>query len=201
MGLSLMKVNRSLGIRRILMQVIRQGLTLIDYGQYLILITHNFSTTQLMKTTVLGLGNTLLKDEGIGVHVLHALREREGDDSLELIDGGTLSFTLSPYIEDAERLIVIDAAELKRPAGSVACLEADEMDDFVLGNRKRSVHEVSLMDLLAIARLNGCLPDHRALIAVQPHSVDWGEAPTPRVAEAIPRACAAIDQLIQRWQS
>lgn len=174
---------------------------MIDYGQYLLSTTHNFSTTIAMKITVLGLGNTLLKDEGIGVHVLHALRERDGDDSLELIDGGTLSFTLSPYIEDAERLIVIDAAELKQPAGSVACLEAEQMDDFVLGNRKRSVHEVSLMDLLAIARLNGRLPDYRALIAVQPHSVDWGEAPTPRVADAIPRACEEINQLIQRWQA
>ena len=106
------------------------------------------------KTLILGIGNTLLRDEGAGIHAIRMLAERvAGRDDIELMDGGTLSFTLAGAIGDAAQLIVIDAAQLDGEPGSTRVFEGEQMDAFVGSNRKHSVHEVSLIDLMAIARL------------------------------------------------
>lgn len=153
-----------------------------------------------MKTLVLGIGNTLLTDEGIGIHVLRALEpELANRSDVILLDGGTLSFTLAGPIEEADALIVVDAANIKSRPGTWALLEGEEMDAFLVGNRKASVHEVGLTDLRAIAILAGHWPERRAMLAIQPQTIDWGETPTPAVAAAIPPACAAIHELIREW--
>ena len=150
---------------------------------------------------VLGLGNTLLSDEGVGVHVIRQLQQAAGLDSdVTCMDGGTLSFTLAEAIESTDRLIVVDATELKAPPGTLQVFEDAGMDEFIGGNRKRSVHEVSLLDLLAIARLTDSLPRRRALVAIQPDCVDWGDAPTSAVQAAIAPACETIHSLIERWR-
>ena len=154
-----------------------------------------------MKTLVLGIGNTLLTDEGIGIHVLQALEpELANWPDVTLLDGGTLSFTLAGPIEEADALIVVDAANIKTKPGEWTLLQGVEMDAFLMSNRKSTVHEVGLTDLRAIAILAGHWPEKRALLAIQPDVVDWGEAPTPAVAAAIPPACAAIQTLIREWQ-
>lgn len=153
-----------------------------------------------METLVLGIGNTLLSDEGAGIHVLNALQALHPEpDGVTYLDGGTLSFTLAGAVEDADRLIVIDAAELRQPPGSIACLENEAMDEF-LGTAKRSVHEVGLLDLLTIARLTDRLPARRALVAIQPEVFDWGDAPSEAVARAIPAAVSHVVRLMQQWE-
>lgn len=154
------------------------------------------------KTLVLGIGNTLLQDEGAGIHVIRMLaRQAAGRDDIELMDGGTLSFTLAGAIEDADQLIVIDAAQLGDAPGATRVFEGEHMDTFVGSNRKRSVHEVSLVDLLMIARLADHLPERRALIGIQPQHIDWGEHPSPAVAAALPQACSQALQLIEAWRT
>ncbi len=154
-----------------------------------------------MKTLVLGIGNTLLTDEGVGIHVLQALEKHLAHlPGVTLLDGGTLSFTLAGPIEDADALIVVDAANIKSEPGQWALMEGEEMDAFLMGNRKSSVHEVGLTDLRAIALLAGHWPERRAMIAIQPDVVDWGEYPTPAVAAAIPPACDAVRKLVRDWQ-
>jgi hydrogenase maturation protease len=154
-----------------------------------------------MKTLVLGIGNTLLTDEGIGVHVLQALEpELANWPDVTLLDGGTLSFTLAGPIEDADALIVVDAANIKSRPGEWTLLRGQEMDAFLMSNRKASVHEVGLTDLRAIALLAGHWPERRAMLAIQPDVIDWGEQPTPAVAAAISPACAAIVEQIRAWQ-
>jgi hydrogenase maturation protease len=150
---------------------------------------------------VLGIGNVLLGDEGAGVHAMRRLEERCRFPRVRFADGGTLSFTLAGLIESNPALIVFDAAEMKAPPGSVAVFEGERMDDFVGGERKRSVHEVGLLDLMAIAALVGRLPGRRALIGIQPMSIDWSDSPSPMVAQAIPEACERARELIERWQS
>ena len=151
------------------------------------------------KTLILGIGNTLLSDEGIGIHVLQALQKKHPlIENVEYLDGGTLSFSLASWIETASRLIVIDAAEFHQPPGTIRRLHNQEMDRF-LGLPRRSVHEVSLLDLLDIARLTECLPEPRVLIGIQPEIVDWGETPSPAVAKAIPQAVNEIEQQLQQW--
>jgi len=155
-----------------------------------------------MHTLVLGIGNTLLSDEGAGVHVIHHLREHHGQlPGIEYIDGGTLSFTLAGLIEQAQNLIVIDAAQLQAEPGSICTFVGSEMDTFLQHNRKRSVHEVGLMDLLGIATLAEHLPPRRALVGIQPEILDWGEEPSSRVRTAIPLASAKVVSLIEEWQT
>jgi hydrogenase maturation protease len=154
-----------------------------------------------MRTLVLGIGNTLLTDEGVGVHVLQALEpELAHLSDVTLLDGGTLSFSLAGPIEEAEALIVVDAANIQSEPGAWRLLEGEEMDTFLMGNRKASVHEVGLTDLRAIAILAGHWPEKRAMLAIQPAVIDWGEQPTPAVAAAISPACTAIHELIREWR-
>jgi hydrogenase maturation protease len=153
-----------------------------------------------MKTVVLGIGNTLLSDEGIGVHVIQALHQRGVEDAVELVDGGTLSFTLAVTIEEADNLVVVDASELKSDPGVVKTFVGEDMDRFLSGKRS-SVHEVGLMDLLTIAQLADRLPANRALVGIQPAVVDWGDYPTDAVAAAIPAACEAVEGLIAGWHA
>lgn len=142
----------------------------------------------------------MLSDEGVGIHVLDALSKiglpREGVD---LIDGGTLSFTLAVPIEEADALIVVDAAQLKSPPGTLRLFRGEEMDRFLVGQKKSSVHEVGLTDLMTIAKLTERWPEKRALVAIQPEKLDWGDAPTPDVQLAIPEACRQIEALLEEW--
>ena len=154
-----------------------------------------------MSTLVLGIGNTLLKDEGIGVHATRFIHENHSPlPDTRCLDGGTLSFTLAGPIEDADNLIVIDAAQLNDDPGTVRTFVGEEMDKYLCGQTRRSVHEVSLIDLMSIARLAGCLPRNRALIGIQPKDLDWGEAPSEELQAAIPDVCKQALHLIQEWQ-
>jgi len=155
-----------------------------------------------MNTLVLGIGNTLLTDEGVGIHVLQALRQGAPlPTGVELLDGGTLSFTLAGPIQEADALIVVDAANIQAAPGQWKLLVGEAMDTFLLGNRKSTVHEVGLTDLRAIALLAGHWPNKRALLAIQPQVMDWGERPTPVVAAAIPEVAAAIRELLVGWHT
>lgn len=153
----------------------------------------------ICNTLILGIGNTLLSDEGAGVHALNLFQSYHPDHpNLTYIDGGTLSFTLAAYIEDCDRLIVFDAAELHAPAGTVRTMSGLDMDTF-LGAARRSPHEVGLLDLFDIARLTESLPDERALIGIQPDSIEWGMSPTPAVGQALPTAMKEAESLLVQW--
>ena len=152
-------------------------------------------------TLVLGLGNVLLTDEAVGPTVVERLAaESRGDPDLRFLDGGTLSFMLAVPIEACERLIVVDAAALGETPGSVRVFEDDAMDRRLSHNAK-SVHEVSLADLMDMARLTGRLPKRRALIGIEPAIIDWGDQLTPRVEAAVPRAMAEVRRLLRAWDT
>lgn len=151
-------------------------------------------------TLILGVGNTLLSDEGVGIHVINHLAEHHPDEpDATYLDGGTLSFTLAGPIADHDNLIVVDAARLEKPPGTVETLIDDAMDRYLTGNRE-SVHEVSLIDLLDIARLSETYPARRALIGIQPQFLDWGDQPTPEVLPAVLKAAEAALKLHRNWQ-
>jgi hydrogenase maturation protease len=150
-------------------------------------------------TVVLGVGNILLTDDGAGVHaVRHLSTLLCGRPDVEVVDGGTLSFTLAPTIAGTKRLIVIDAAQLDAPPGTVRVFFGDTFDKF-LGCAKLSVHEVSLVDLLDIARLTDGIPDQRVLITVQPERIAWGEALTPAVHAGVEHIVARVIELLDGW--
>lgn len=162
-------------------------------------------TIELMRVLVVGVGNTLLQDDGIGVHVAETLRaDRLADPAacaaqLDIIDGGTIGLSLLPDIEDAEAVIVVDASEIGERPGALRVFRDREIDLQISGKR-RSVHEVALADLFSAASMRGRCPARRALVAIQPASTELGLEPTTDVRAAIPRACAAIRALARQWR-
>lgn len=149
---------------------------------------------------VLGIGNILLQDEGIGIHVMQYLQQNFPElPDVTFLDGGTLSFSLAGDIAATDHLLVLDAVELQAAPGTLCCHENEQMDHF-LGTSKRSAHEVGLLDLMDISRLEGHLPKRRALIGLQYQTLDWGEEPTPAVKENIPLAARMAFTVLQRWQ-
>ena len=157
--------------------------------------------TKSMTTLVLGLGNTLLGDEGVGVHIILKMQQEYPELSgVTFLDGGTLSFVLAGYIEAADNLIIIDAAQLNSSPGVISVYQGESMDQFVSSNRNKSVHEVNITDILALAYLTGHLPERRALIGIQPQLIDWSDSLSESVAQAIPDVCKITLELLMRWE-
>lgn len=149
---------------------------------------------------VLGIGNILLQDEGIGIHLLRFMEKHFPNfPDVTYLDGGTLSFTLASEIESHDHLLVLDAVELHARPGTLCCYEDEAMDHF-LGTAKRSAHEVGLLDLMDIARLSGHLPKHRALIGIQYQKFAWGETLTRPVRNNLPLAGRLAANLLQKWE-
>ncbi len=153
------------------------------------------------RTLILGLGNVLLADEAVGALAVRRLEaEYPADDSLLCLDGGTLSFSLAVPIGDCQRLIVIDAAVMGDAPGTVRVFQDTDMDR-QLTRHATSVHEVSLADLLDMARLTDSLPTRRALIGVEPALVGWGDGLTPAVEAALPEVLERVRELLARWDA
>ncbi len=152
-----------------------------------------------METLVLGVGNTLLADEGAGVHAMQFLEDQYDLPDTDFLDGGTLSFTLAGAIAEATNLIIFDAAQLDGEPGFVRVFEGAEFQEYV-SSGCHSVHEVGFADLMDITRLLDCVPDNCALIGIQPEYVDWSDQPGEAVRDAIPKAAAQGAALIRKWQ-
>jgi hydrogenase maturation protease len=151
------------------------------------------------RALVLGFGNILLSDDGAGIRLIERLRSDLGPSVAEFVDGGTLSFSLLHYIEATDSMLVIDAADLDGAAGSIGLFEGAAMDGFLNNRRRRTVHEVGLIDLLDMARLQDCLPPRRALLCIQPARIDWSETLSAPVAQALSEAARLAQALLQRW--
>ena len=151
------------------------------------------------RTLVLGFGNVLLSDDGAGVQLVERLRSELGAAAAEFVDAGTLSFSLLPYLEATHSMLVIDAADLDGEPGAIGLFEGAAMDEFLITSRRRTVHEVGLIDLLDMARLLGCLPDQRALLCIQPGRIDWCETLSGPVAQVMPEASRRARVTLERW--
>jgi hydrogenase maturation protease len=119
---------------------------------------------------VFGIGNILLSDDGVGVHVLNRLKEEyDLPGYVELIDGGTKGLDLLPLLEDRDKVLIIDAANFKKEPGTIDAVEGDKIPAFL--STKLSVHQIGLPDLLFAAKLMGVLPSEMCLIGIQPESM------------------------------
>ncbi len=146
---------------------------------------------------VLGIGNSLYGDDGVGPQVIAALQRTALPSSVRCVDGGTCGLALAGWVEDCERLIVVDAAELHEAPGTIRILADAAMDTFLARAGRRSVHEVGLADLMAAVSLIGTAPKQRVLVAVQPERLDWGLECSAAVTAAIAKACQVVQRLIR----
>lgn len=119
---------------------------------------------------VIGLGNPLMGDDGLGLAALQRLRDYILPAEVELVDGGTWGMNLLPVIEDADELILIDAIDVGAPAGTFVRLEHERLPRYLA--TKISPHQVDLRDVLALAELRGTLPADTVALGLQPASVE-----------------------------
>ncbi len=148
---------------------------------------------------VIGLGNILLADDGIGVHAVRRLAQADPIEGLQLIDGGTLGFRLLQTVTASEAVLFIDAAELDEPAGAVRLLHEEDLALHILRRGRISAHEAGLVDLLTLARLDGWRPKYVAVLAVQPNRIDWGTELSMQLRDALPIVCRKALSTVQRW--
>jgi hydrogenase maturation protease len=120
---------------------------------------------------VIGLGNPLMGDDGLGLAVLDQLRSEYAlAPEVELVDGGTWGMNLLPVIEEAHELILIDAIDAGEPPGTLVRLEHERLPRYLA--TKLSPHEVDLHDVLALAELRGTLPLDTVALGLQPKSIE-----------------------------
>ncbi len=149
---------------------------------------------------VVGIGNSLLTDDGAGIHALERFAENNVDNDVICLDGGTVGLALLDRLSNLDGLIVLDAMKLGLRCGTVTVLEGDAMDAH-LRNQHGSVHEVGLSDLMDALRLRGDIPRQRALVGIEPEQMGWGTWPTPAVAASLPEAVHQARTLLRRWQT
>jgi len=143
------------------------------------------------KVIILGVGNLILKDEGVGVHVVKEVENRKLPSGVEVIDGGTATTDLLSVIYESERIIVVDALRSGGEPGTIyRCLPEDLMD---AEERPLSLHQVGLLDVLFMARQLGGHA-YVVIIGVEPKEISYGMELTPEVKAAVPKVIKAVFQ-------
>ena len=123
--------------------------------------------------TILGLGNILMTDEGVGVHTVNEFEKRyEVPDYVEIVDGGAAGLDLIPFIEGREKVLMVDAVNFDREPGFIDTLENEAIP--IRLTQKASMHHLGLMDVLCIVRMSGNIPKDMCIIGIQPKSLDLG---------------------------
>lgn len=153
-----------------------------------------------MKTRIslIGVGNILLQDEGVGVQAVEALRKRfDFPEDVRLLDGGTLGLDLLPFIEGMERILFMDAVDLQKEPGTIAIIEDEDLPSFL--EPKLSLHHVGLSDLLFASSLMGIRPSKVILVGIQPEKVDVGLDLSPRVTENFEKFLNTILEKLREW--
>jgi hydrogenase maturation protease len=133
---------------------------------------------------ILGVGNLLLSDEGVGVHIIDLLKKLELPVYIELIDGGTALIDLLHLLSDRVKVIVVDAVKLGSQPGSVYRFTPDEVSE--LKPNQISVHQIGILEALRMAELAGWSPGQTVIFGIEPAKMDWGLELSPEVTKTIP---------------
>jgi hydrogenase maturation protease len=139
---------------------------------------------------LLGLGNVLCTDDGAGIVALDALLADHELPDVVAVDGGTLGLALLPIVEQAKRVVIVDAIRGDGPPGTLVRIEGADVAPAVI--ERLSPHQIGVADLLGGAALLGRYPGHVVIVGVVPESIALGYRCTPAVAAAIPRLVAAV---------
>jgi hydrogenase maturation protease len=152
---------------------------------------------QSRKILVLGVGNILLRDEGIGVKVVQKLQtDFNFSLNVELMDGGTLGLRLLDPIAQADHVIVVDAVQNGQEAGTLYQLPAEELEKRV--TFKNSLHQLDLVETLAYAEVLGHRPS-AIIIGIEPADISpWGTELTPVVENRFDELCSMVLSEIER---
>ncbi|MCB2184775.1 MAG: HyaD/HybD family hydrogenase maturation endopeptidase [Deltaproteobacteria bacterium] len=144
-----------------------------------------------MSTLVMGIGNLLLGDEGVGVHAVQALAQAGAPPGVTYLDAGTAILDALPHLEAATRVVVVDAMQAGGPPGEVYVLP---LEDCQAKESLASLHGFDLPRVLALSRRRDTPPV--TVVGVEPASLDWSLDLSPAVARALPLVLNTVRQLL-----
>lgn len=150
-----------------------------------------------MSALVMGVGNVLLSDEGIGVRIVEELEHRyRFPEEVEILDGGTSGIELLRYFDGRDNLIIIDAVRAGHPPGTVMRIEGDEVP--ATFETRITPHQLGLSDLLATAKLTDQMPANLVLFGIEPKSLETGLGFSPEVEEAVGKVVVHVADELRR---
>jgi hydrogenase maturation protease len=137
----------------------------------------------------LGIGNILLRDEGVGIHVIKAMQAIELSDNIELFDGGTMGLDLLNVVADRHQVVVIDAIQRDHEPGTVFSFSPD---DFTPQGVDISLHDIGLLETLRMSKYLGCAPQQIVIFGIEPKEMGYGLDLSSVVAAAVPHVIQLV---------
>lgn len=156
--------------------------------------------TAPFRKIVMGLGNTLNKDEGLGVYALELLEKQLAGRApdVEFLDGGALGLNLLPWVEEATHLLVLDSmvSRFSLP-GQVMELPKDEIP--LYRNIKMSDHQITFQEVLGIAKFRELFPEYLHLVGAQPVDMSIGYGVSPEIEKIMPEILGRAERVLNEW--
>jgi hydrogenase maturation protease len=150
------------------------------------------------RTLILGVGNLLVCDDGVGLRVLERLAATyDLPDDVQTLDGGTLGLDLLYYLQGVDNLLLIDALEMDEEPGTLRRLEGDEVPAFL--SQRMSPHHIGVPDMLATAKLMDLFPKRIVLWGVQPGLLEMGLELSPPVAAQVDAVVEKVVAELSNW--
>jgi len=157
----------------------------------------NIAPAQSTKIVVLGIGNSIRMDDGLGIHALERLGKHPGlPAGLELVEGGTKGLELACYAAEASKLLILDAVDVGEAPGTVVRFTGTDLANLPGG---KSVHELGLADLLLTLSLVAEQPQEIIVMGVQPDVIEWGTELSPVVEAALEPLIEAVTAQLTSW--
>lgn len=135
------------------------------------------------KILLLGVGNLIIGDEGVGIHVVNRMREEGLPDYVEAVDGGTLGLSLLHLLEGVSKLVIIDCLDAGAEPGDIFRFHPDDIT--VKQKVDLSFHDLGLLEVLTMAKVLGCLPE-TIIFGIQPDQLDWKVGLSEKLEEKVP---------------
>ncbi|MGG5253907.1 HyaD/HybD family hydrogenase maturation endopeptidase [Neobacillus sp. SM06] len=151
------------------------------------------------KITILGIGNTLFSDEGVGIHLLPILEETlRKYNNIEIIEGLTDGMRLLGPVEDAENLIIIDAINAGKKGGTIVSLYGDDIPAYF--GVKMSIHQLGFQEVLLAAKMRERYPKKIAMFGMQPTSLELGVELSEINQKKLPELAQAVLDQVREWR-
>lgn len=148
--------------------------------------------SQNKRILILGVGNLLLSDEGVGVHVAQKMMEMDLPPEVQIVEGGTDGFGLMHVLLEADRVILVDAVKGGGPPGSIYRFEVADCPPFP-DIFKTSVHQISILEVINLSGLIGSTPP-TTIIGVEPECLEMGMDLSPEIEAKIPKVIQLVKE-------
>ena len=150
------------------------------------------------KIAVLGIGNLIMQDEGVGIHVIRKLEtEYIFQPEIELIDGGTSGSELYGFFEDNDKMIIVDAVNFDEEPGFIGTIEKDDILKRL--NTKLSMHNLGLTDVLSHVKLLDIEPSEIFLVGIQPAVIELHDELSDIISERVDRILEVVCMKLTEW--